>query len=422
MEAVIRNGAAPIAPDYPPRPWIEVWLFAQVFYAVMGAVLGVGVDRLGAFLMLLLAAVCFARAGTYWTTIVRTAVLPLACGASFALIQVFVYGESFKDTEAVKAFIIWMVQIFVVHYLTMSRGFLHRAAVGIFLIGLSTLPYLQTFHGDASRTALDHAIAISNPNDLGAWFGFCAIYFLILGLETRRHWLRAVSWTSAAGCLLVVGLTGSRGPLFAMACSLAVAYRRVLKRGFFPFIALIVAAWVAYTSGMFERSTELYEQRAFLETGRFLVWPLALGRFIASPFIGVGLKNIATYIPSIQTSVTPHNGVLLLALSSGVLPLGFFLAYWVQLFRNVVQPAPQVVEDTPFLASLVLYSFLIMLNLNEAYKEPWMVVVFAGVGRGIQFKVLAAEAAERMRRLKRAAELRARAPIPVAVNRRPSLR
>src|SRR5205085_702143 len=221
------------------------------FYAVMGAVLGISVDRMGALLMLLLAAVCFARAGTYWTTIVRTAVLPLACGASFALIQVFVYGESFRDTEAVKAFIIWMAQLFVVHYLTMSRGFMHRAAVAIFLIGLSTLPYMQTFHADASRTALEHSIAISNPNDLGAWFG--------------------------------------------------------------------------YTSGMFEHSTELYEKRAFLETGRFLVWPLALGRFISSPFIGVGLKNIATYIPSVQTSVTPHNGVLLLALSSGVVPLGFFL-------------------------------------------------------------------------------------------------
>ena len=422
METVIRSGPPAIAPDYPPRLWLELWFFAQMFYAIMGAVLGVSIDSVGAVMMLLLGAVCFARAGSYWTTIVRTAALPLGCAASFIFIQMFVYGESLRDTEPVKGFIIWMVSLFILHYLALARGFFHRFALAIFLTGVSTTPYLQSFRWDSSRTALDHSIAISNPNDLGAWFGFCVVYFLILGLETKRHWLRAISWTVAVGCLFIVGMTGSRGPLFAMACSLAVAYRRVLKRGFFPFLALIVAGWVAYVSGIFGRSTELYEQRAYLETGRFLVWPLAFGRFLASPFVGVGLKNLATYIPDAQASVTPHNGVLMLALSSGVVPLAFFLGYWVQLFRNVLKPVGEIVEDAPFLTSLVLYSFLIMLNLNEAYKQPWMLAVFAGIGRGIQFKVTAAKAAQHMRRLQRAAHQHARVPIPLAANGRSGLR
>ena len=69
------------------------------------------------------------------------------------------------------------------------------------LVGISTLPYMKSFANDPSRVGLDKTITIANPNDLGAWFGFCSVYFTIAGLETRRNWVRAISWSTAVGCL-----------------------------------------------------------------------------------------------------------------------------------------------------------------------------------------------------------------------------
>ena len=91
----------------------------------------------------------------------------------------------------------------------------------------------------------------ATPMTLARGLVSAVVFFTILGLETRRMWVRTISWVSATGCLFVVGLTVSRAPLAAAAISTALAFRRVLKRGFFPFLCLIALAWIRRRIGGF---------------------------------------------------------------------------------------------------------------------------------------------------------------------------
>src|SRR5206468_1406735 len=102
---------------------------------------------------------------------------------------------------------------------------------------------------------------LSNANGLGAWFGFCFVYFTIVGFETNRTLSRLLSWLVSLGCLFVIGLTVSRGSLSAVALAIIVAFRRVLKRGFAPMLLLAILISAIYISGIFDRAVESYSER-----------------------------------------------------------------------------------------------------------------------------------------------------------------
>ena len=103
--------------------------------------------------------------------------------------------------------------------------------------------------------------------------------------------------------------------------------RRLLKRGFVPVLFLLSSAWVIYSLGLFDRIADFYATRGTQETGRFVVWPLAFERFLGSPFVGVGAANISTAIWTSDHPIEPHNGLLHVALASGIGPLIFFVAF-----------------------------------------------------------------------------------------------
>jgi O-antigen ligase len=378
LQTALTQPAVLAGSRYLPPWWLEYCYYGLMFYAIMGPVLGLSINFLGAVALASLAGFCLLRMGTSAFAIMKGIALPLACATSFLMVQVFAHGQSLMGASN-RDFVNWMMGLVIVHYLALGRGLLHRFAIAVSLVGLSTLPYLRTFANDAMRSGLERAITISNPNDLGAWFGFCCVYFTIVGMETRRNWARALAWAIAVGCLLVVGLTVSRAPVFAAACGIVVAFRRVLKRGLFPLLSLTVVAWVAYGIGLFERSTNLYEQRAFVESGRFLVWPLALQRIIDAPLVGVGVNDIGTFVPTAGIVVTPHNGFVFIALAAGIVPLLFFIAYWVQLFATAFTDELRAHEDAPFLISLLVYCFLITANLNQVFTMPYMLATLSTV-------------------------------------------
>jgi O-antigen ligase len=161
--------------------------------------------------------------------------------------------------------------------------------------------------------------------------------------------------------------------------SIVFAMRRVLKKGILPLLFLAAAGWITFALGLFNQSAELYAQRGLEETGRFLVWPLAIERFLGSPLTGVGAGNVATYIPEAGSSITPHNGLIFIALASGIVPLLLFIAWCVQLVVSTYRASPGLNADSPFHRALLLYAFLITMNLNLAFSLPWMMVLFCSV-------------------------------------------
>jgi O-antigen ligase len=375
---------APRAPavansKYAPSHWVECGYYVQVTYSILGSAIGLSLSFLGAAMLAVLGGFVAIRLGRQLLAILRSVAMPLACGLSFVGVQLLAHGESLSGNEYVREFVPWMVGLVVVQGLALRRGFLHRFAIVAILIAIATLPYLKSFANDSTRTALSSAITIGNPNDLGAWFGFCCVYLTILGLETRRNWIRGVAWTLATGALLVVGLTVSRAPLLALACSIAFAFRRVLKRGFLPFVAFAVFACFAYGFGWFDRAASQYAHRGMEESGRFLVWPLAIERLRQSPLTGVGVAHVETYVPEQEEAVSPHNALIFIGLVSGIVPLFFFVAYWVQLFVTAFKTNASSGDEAPFQVPLLIYSFLIAMNLNSAFMVPWTMATLAAV-------------------------------------------
>ena len=355
--------------------FVEYTYYAAVFYAVAGAALGVSAPFLGALLMAFLAACCIAQLGPHATAVYRPTLPPVLCAVSSVVVQIGLHHESLLDGY-VRSFVTWIPALIVVQALAMRRGFLHRFAVATFGIGLLTLPYARTWSGGegVERLALDSAVGLSNPNDLAAWFGFCAVYFIVLSIEGKRTTTRMPALLAALASVYVVGLTVSRGKLLAIAVAAVIALRHVLRRGFVPILILVIGCWVVYSLGTFDRIADFYMARGTQETGRLVVWPLAFERFRSSPFIGVGASNISTYVWTSDHAIEPHNGLLHIALASGIGPLVFFVIYWVRASVGVLRAHSHQVPDAPFFVPLLVYSFLVMWIGNATFMFSWMTV------------------------------------------------
>ncbi len=380
------------AADAPPR-FVEHAYYALVFYAIMGPALGLSVDFLGAGALATLAAFCIMRLGSRAIGVYTPFAFPLGCAISYLAVQVIVHGESLME-PTLRWVVTWLMALIVVWSLSLRQGFLHRFALATFVIGLALLPYLRLGYVTVAgyeRAGLDSTVGLSNPNDLAAWFGFCSVYFIIAGIETKRTVICTASWLSAVGCLYIVSLTVSRGALLAVAIAATIALRHLLKRSFLPVLLLMLLSWISYESGLFERAITSYAARGTEETGRFLVWPLAAKRFLSSPLTGVGAAKIATYVPQVHHSITPHNGFLAVALASGVVPLTFFVAYWWGAAWGAFRSSIERTADAPFQAPLLVYTFLITLDGNFSFTFPWAVVTLS--------TALAASAPRQVRRI-----------------------
>jgi hypothetical protein len=365
-------------PVAPPR-FVEYGYYVSLFYGNLAPVLGISIGLLGAAMLAGLAGFCVMRLGAKAKRVYAPIALPVACAVSFVAVQVLVHGESILGGQ-LRAFVMWIFTLIVAQSLSLRKGFLHRFVVAVLVIGLSALPFLSfRTIGGVDRATLDTEVTIplAHPNMLGHWFGFCCVYFGILGLETRRGDVRMASWLIAAGCLLVAGLSVSRGALLGVGLAGAVAFRRLLKRGFIPLLTLILLGGFLSLSGIFERSIESFEERGMEESGRGEVWPVAARRILESPLVGFGLSNIGTPIPGKQKARTPHNGFLAVGLAAGIIPLAFLIAYWWRAGRGAYRLQSRRADFAPFYFPLSTFVFVTTMLGNYAFFISWVVVTLA---------------------------------------------
>lgn len=366
-----------------PSRLMELVYFGSLFYTHMGSALGISISLLGAAMLAGLAAWCLLRLRSR-LAVYRPIVFPACCAISFIAVQVVVYDESVMG-DYVRGFVTWILSLIIAQSLTLRRGFLQRFALVVFLIGVMALPFLsfQSDRPGMERVGLDRESEVSgelrNPNGLAAWFGFCAVYFMAAGTQTRRNIIRLTSWLCATGCLFIVGLTVSRGALFGVALAFVIVTRHLLKRGFLPILLLIIFGGLVFVSGIFEQSAEFYMERGVEETGRLAIWPVIIERLLDSPFVGVGVLNISTYLPWSNWQVTPHNSFLFIALGSGFLPLIFFVAYWFRAARGAFRLQSQHSASAPFYLPLFIYAFVITMLSNDSFFSSWIIVTLSGL-------------------------------------------
>ena len=275
--------------------------------------------------------------------------------------------------DYIRYFVTWILALIIIQSLFLRPAFSHRFSMVILLVGLSVVPFLSVrtegFLADRAGAAGGVAGGFSNPNALGNWFGFCCVYWALFGLQTRRGLLRIAAWAVAVGCLYVVGLSVSRGALFAVAVSLVVAFRTVLKRGFVPLLLLVSLVWVLFVLGVFDTVAERYLARAEEDTGRLELWPIVVQRYLDSPLLGVGESQLATYIPG-RAAYMPHNSFLCFALASGSIPLLFFIWYWVRAFKRSFQ-SWAAWDYGSLRVPLLIYTLLVSFAGDYVFMIPW---------------------------------------------------
>jgi O-antigen ligase len=360
-------------------PWfIEYGFYAFLVYGAIGPFVGVQIDRLGIVFLAGLAFLCFLGYGERARDFFKLLVFPIGLGFSYIFIQYMYHDISFMNHEYVKPFIPWMFTLLVVQALSFRRGFLHRYAVLVLMIGVALLPFLRISAAGEEIARASIGGGLGGANGLGNWFGFCAVYFFVFGVVSRRQKIRLASWMITTGCLFIVTLTVSRGALIAAVIAIVLASREFLKRGFLPVMLLVILGGIAYVMGVFDQAIISYSVRATEETGRSFVWPRAFEMFLDSPLTGVGASQVKIFMPRIAMVLTPHNTFLFLAVAGGIVPLIFYTAYWIQaILSAALKPRNGIADHTSFALPLVIFSILISLLGNLTFMKHYVIVSIA---------------------------------------------
>jgi O-antigen ligase len=261
----------------------------------------------------------------------------------------------------------------------LRQGFLHRFAIVAFIIGIILLPYLDYYvdSPDLSRLGLK-GVGLGNPNSLAMWFGFSSVYFFVAGTQSKNNLSRAIWWVLSLGSLYAVAITVSRGPLLAVAIAGVIALRKLMKRGFVPVLFLLIVFWAGLMSGVFDKVVGFYMERGGEDTGRWFLWTSAIEKFFTSPWVGVGTSATGAELAR-KYVVNPHNGLLYIGVSSGVIPLYFFIAYWLRSGRSALKAKSQGFPDAAFHLPLFVFALLEMLLLDTVFMSAWHMVVLSSL-------------------------------------------
>lgn len=339
-----------------------------------------GPGLLGSVLMLGIAAFCLVQLHACARTVYAPIALLIGCVITFLMVQVAIHDVSILN-ESLRPFIFWLIQLIIVQSLCLRPGFSLRYPLVLFFMAVPILPFIEfgpereIARGFINRDVEYNFLA---GGALGEFFGFFTVYFAILGLQAKRSAYRIGAWLLAVGCLFVVAVTVSRSPLLGVALAITVGFRRLLKRGFIPALVLIILVGIVYETGVFEQAATNYQERAMEETGRGLLWPAAIERIFSSPLVtlfGVGEPNVYLDAMGPRRSVPPHNAFLHFALSSGVVPFAFFLAFWIQAAWRSVHAKGQ--ESDAFRIPFLLYTF-VLVNFSDGIQwTPWALIALS---------------------------------------------
>ncbi len=375
--ATVQYGAST---EVPPAA-LEAAYYVHILYSTMAGDTGFTIPFAGLGFLMALAGYCAFRRGASLESATKLIRLPIAFALSFLFVRVLAHGDS-VTAEYVREVPAWICGLIVAQSLAQRPGFVQRFPIAMLVIALPSLPHvgsldmsIYTDNGiDVSRVGGGMG-PLRNPNGLAIWFGFCCVFFAVLGLETRRYSLRVAAWVTAVGCLFVLGLTVSRGGLLAVAISVVIAFRRILNRGFVPLLLLLGAAWVAYSIGLFDRASASYAARGMEETGRLLVWPVAIDHFLESPL--VGWSGVRIFVPAKNAVVTPHNGPIFICLSAGIVPFLLFMAYCMKSAASAWRAYRAQIPDAYFVLPLLVYQFITTQTTNVYFLDFSFIVTFA---------------------------------------------
>ena len=360
---------------------IEYAYYAVLIYGMFGQALGVLVPLVGAGALAGLAILCLMHFGQTSQGLLgafKPIMLALVSAILALIIQLVVYEESFGNGD-MRSLVTWSLSLIVIQSLSLRKGFLHRFALVAFLIGCGTIPFLKVAVETETfvRMGVEDTVGLGNMNEFGMWFGFCAVYFLVMGLETRNYLVRGASWLAVLLSLYMIAVTVGRGPLLGVAIAVVLVFQKLLKKSFVPLLSLVVGMWLIYLSGMVDTLVGYFVQRGAEETGRSYLWSAGLRIFLDSWWIGVGLADAVITLPISGRQTGPHNGLLWWGMSSGIIPLAFFVGYLMRAARGAFYSRTQKTPYANYKLPLYAFAFLEMMLIGTVFMSPWHMVVFS---------------------------------------------
>jgi len=381
---------APVKPggndrgSYPPA-FLEYAWYLSLFYTMLGSAWGIVIPAVGGALWVIVAASCFLSVSRQGLWVYRPVALALSTGILLIAIQLVFHQESQRALGEGIFIVGWLALLIIVQTLSLRPGFLQRFALVGLAIGFACVPYISMSDAGGIARAKAVGTGISNGNALGMWFGFCTVYFLFWGFQCQKPILRVISWIVAVGCLYIVALTVSRAPVLAIAVACVIGFRSSLKRSFVPLLSFVLLIGLIYVSGIFDTEIGYYLARGAEKTGRETLFSRGLERVIDSPWIGVGLGEIAMYSQRGNRYFNPHNGLLHIALGGGIGPLICYLGYLIRVIGGAFQIMRRVhVGEAALLPPLVAYALFEIMMLDVVFMSPWTVVVFGLVASAYQ--------------------------------------
>ena len=346
-----------------------------IYYLAMGLPLigpAVGLEiRYSGVVTIAVFVACVLRVQPLTKAVFAPIALLAACVISFLPIQILVHRESIF-AEGITHYIYWLMNLMIVHSLCLRRGFSFRFPLVMFATCVIAILFVGYTIGEDARGTVDTEVAgeLRTPAAFAQWFGFLAIYFVIVGLNGQRTLIRLCAWLVALGCVFLLALSVERGPLLGVALASVMVFRQQLKRGFIPVLVLVSLIGIISFGGAFDALLSNYQERAFEETGREVLWPAAIERIFSTPFatlFGVGESNILFQFGYNQFS-PPHNAFLHIFLASGVVPFAFFLAFWIQAAWRSAHANGQ--DDESFRLPYLAYSFVLYMVV-DIITSPW---------------------------------------------------
>src|ERR1043166_3856007 len=161
-------------PTLIPSRRIEYAFYCASVYSMTAEVWGILIPIVAGLMVVGPSAVCIWKSRALAKQLYTPLACLIGCAISFVFTQVLIHEASLSD-QTVRSFVIWILQLMLVYALCLRRNFSLRYPIVLFLIGLTTLPFLTIMPGEVERTRVDAAFGgnLASLGGLGEWLGFC---------------------------------------------------------------------------------------------------------------------------------------------------------------------------------------------------------------------------------------------------------
>src|SRR5690606_16497779 len=149
---------------------------------------------------------------------------------------------------------------------------------------------------------------LANSNDLAAWLGFCAICLMMWSFSTSSLLKKLILGGMGIICFGLIGLTVSRTSMFLAIVVMAqylMLLTVIMGRGMSTLLTILVIGLLVgiILAPSLDSLVANYNTRLSEDTGRNLLWEIALPRVLANP---LGSATFYVYNPYLGY-IGPHN-------------------------------------------------------------------------------------------------------------------